>query len=313
MYTITMQLFQKPLAHYTVFIGLYLILTQILPANKFALETYGLTPLRYHLLLLLVVLPFIGIWYAAFYSFSRLKTYATAIQKSPEGQDFRQLAIGSGWLAYALPTLAFTTIIINSLTDSYPARHPAAIIFNNYLSLILPFIAFTILSNSARQLANRANLRLSMGAARGLIAIFIVLGVAYGYFSFNHLSHLSLTASDNIYYLPVWLVVVSIMIPYLYAWFIGLLAAYEIMLFAKQVKGVIYRQALRSVAYGLAIVIVSSIALQFVNCVMPYSSSSGTQQLNSVLIGVFIVELLSAIGYGFIAVGARRLIKIEEV
>ena len=305
-----MKLFQKPLTHYTALIGLYLILTQVLPADKFAMRAYDLTAVQYHLILLLVAIPFIGIWFAAFYSFSRLQAYARAIKNSNEGHDFRQLATGSGWLAYALPLIAIVSIILNSIANQYPNFHPTAIIASNYLGLFLALIAFTILSNCVRRLSIRAQVKLSLGAARSLIAVFAVIGISYGYFSFHYLSDLALLSSNNIYFLPVWLVVSTIIVPYLYAWYIGLLAAYEIMLYAKQVKGVIYRQALQYLASGLTIVIVSSIALQFIFCVI---TSTGSAELNCMLLGVFIVELLSALGFGLIAIGARRLQRIEEV
>ncbi len=305
-----MKLLKNPLAHYVAFIGLYLVLTLVLPANHIATQTYGLTPLRYHLLFLVVALPFIGIWLAAFYGYTRLDRYAQAIRGSKEGHDFRQLAIGSGWLAYGLPVAALTSIILNSIADKDIHFHPVAVIINNYLGLILPLIAFSFLGTGARGLATRSKPCLTRAAERSLILLFALFGVFFCFFTFRQLSSLSLTASGNVYFLPVWLVVITIVIPYLYAWFIGMLAAYEIVMFAKQSEGVLYTRALRYLGFGIATVIISSIALQYLSSIVV---RSGSAHLSYFLICLSVIELLAAGGYSFIALGARRLHRIEEV
>ena len=310
MYTIEMKFYQRPLVHYSAFIASYLLLSLLLPANKIAMKNYGLTSLHYHVLLLLVVLPFIGIWFAAFYGFTRLSQYATSIRAANEGADFHRLAVGSGWLTYALPITALVSIILNNIANAHPGFHPPAVIIEGYLSLFLPLIGFTILSTSARKLSARSNLRVTLAAGRGLILIFVSLGVLYCYVAFHNLGTMSLTSTNNAYFLPVWLMVTTMIMPYLYAWFIGLLAAYELILLAKQSKGVIYRQGLRFVGYGIAIVIVSSIAVQYMSSILP---RTGSLHLNFVLVYVFVIELLMAGGYSFIALGARRLQRIEEV
>lgn len=310
MYSIEVKILKNPLAHYVAFIVVYLVLTLELPTNHTAMRSYGLTPLRYHLLFLLVALPFVGIWFAAFYGYVRLRKYAVAIGGAQESRDFQLLATGSGWLAYGLPIAALSSITLNSIANQVAHFHPLAVIINNYISLVLPLVAFTILGTSARRLASRSQAQLSLGAGRCLVLIFALLGVFYCYFTFRHLSGLSLTAIDNPYFLPVWLVVVSIVIPYLYAWSIGLLAAYEIVLFAKKSQGVLYTQALRYLGFGIATVIVSSVALQYLSSIIPRSGSS---HLGYYLLCIFTIELLSAGGYGLIAQGALRLRRIEEV
>ena len=305
-----MKAINYPMTHYAGFIVLYLLLVILLPANKIAMNTYHLNSFKYHLLLLLVVLPFIGIWFAAFYGFSKLQKYALSIRSATEGRDFHHLAAGSGWLAYALPLSAILSIVLNSLTNHYAGFHAAAVIINNYVGLLLPLVAFTLYSNSARNLSTRSNIRLSLQAGRLLIFVFATLGVFYCYFTFRNLGVGSLTSTSNAFFLPAWLAVTTIVMPYLYIWFNGLLAAYEITLFAKKVTGVLYRQALRLVSLGIATIIISSIASQYLTSITPRSGSLG---LNYVLILIFIIELLMAGGYSFIAFGAQRLQRIEDV
>jgi hypothetical protein len=104
--------------------------------------------------------------------------------------------------------------------------------------------------------------------------------------------------------------VVSVIIPYLYAWFVGLLAAYEIMLFSRHSKGVLYRQSLSLLALGLVVIIASSIALQYMNSIQP---RVGHLMLSYHLIITSIFRIIGGGGFVLLAVGANRLKKIEEV
>lgn len=310
MYTYVMKLLRSPMSHYVLLTGLYFLLTFILPANKIAMSQYHLSAVQYHVLLFVVVLPAFGIWFAAFYGYTKLRAYARAIHKTAEGDDYQQLATGCGWLAYSLPISALTSIILASIANAQSEFHPTAIILTNYESLLLPLIAFSLLSSSARNLTAKAKLRLTIGRARSIIVVFVLGGVLYCYFTFRQFDLSSISSANNAYYLPVWLALITVIVPYLYSWFIGLLAAYEITLFAQQSKGVLYRQALGYVGFGITAVIVSSIALQYVTSVVP---RTGSLSLNTVLAAVYAADTVSAVGYVLIAVGATRLKRIEEV
>ncbi|MBC7708361.1 hypothetical protein H7Y63_03995 [Polaromonas sp.] len=305
-----MHLRRRPMSHYFLLTSTYILLAMVLPANKVAQSAYHLSSLQYHILLLLVILPVVGIWYAAFYGFTKLHDYAQAIQSSKEGEHFKDLARGCGWLAYGLPATAITSILVNSVANSYPRYHSTAVIINNYLHLILPLIAFTILSKCARNLTDQANLRLSLGRARSIIILFASLGVIYCYLIFENIDLISLASSNNAYFLPVWLVVLSLVIPFLYSWFVGLLAAYEMVLFSQKSKGLLYRRSLRGLGYGIAAVIVSSCALQYVTSIVP---RTGLLSLSSVLVAIYAIQIIAAIGYTLIAISAVRLKRIEEV
>jgi hypothetical protein len=110
--------------------------------------------------------------------------------------------------------------------------------------------------------------------------------------------------------LPAWLMIVSVIVPYLYAWCIGLLAAYEIMVFSVNVRGLLYRRALLFLVIGLVAVILSSIAYQYVNSVVP---RTGELVFNYKLLLTLAIRIVSGIGFFVLAIGASRLKKIEEV
>ncbi|HEX7632939.1 MAG TPA: hypothetical protein VF401_01285 [Candidatus Saccharimonadales bacterium] len=288
----------------------YILLLFVLPANKIAMHNYHLSSTQYHALAFIVLLPLLLIWLVAFYSYGKLEQYAELIQKTPEGSDFLQLARGVKWLAWGLVIPSLVGIILNSIANARHGFLSTALITVNYLSLIIPLIGFSLMRRGAQGLTDHAKIRLSMANMQILITIFVALGVIFCFFTFQHLNLHSLGSTDNPYYLPGWLLIVTLIVPYLYAWFSGLLAAYEIVLFSKEISGVFYRQAMRLIGGGMLGVIASSVGLQYLRSVSP---RTGHLSLSSTLVIINIIYVLMAIGYVSISMGAAKLQKIEEV
>ncbi|MGC1177287.1 MAG: hypothetical protein WA843_04415 [Candidatus Saccharimonadales bacterium] len=295
---------------YALLACVYTGLIFILPASKQSMRAYHLSALEYHVLLFAVVLPSLAIWFAGFYGYAKIQEYARSITKAPESVDFARLAQGCAWLAWSLPVTAICSQLLNAIADAHSGFKPAAIIISNELSVVLPLIAFSIISGASRNLVNRARVALSLANARGIMLLFVSGGVLYCYLVFRHLGPDSLGSARNPYYLPIWLMLLLVIIPYLYTWFIGTLAAYEINNFSKKARGLLYRQSLRLLALGLVAVIASSIALQYISSVEP---RVGYLVLNYKLILTTVFRLVGGAGFILLAVGATRLKKIEEV
>lgn len=289
---------------------IYTVLIFGLPANLLTMHAYHLSSLEYRVLLFAVALPSMLVWLAAFWGYAALRQYAQSIHKTKEGPHFNQLATGCYWLAWSLPLPTIASLLLNTLADKSPGFRPTAIIIANYLSLLFPLVGFSLIGNTARDLTRSAKLSFSLAGARLIMLLFLLAGVLYCYLTFHHFDLTSLTSTHNPYFLPVWLAVVSITVPYLYAWFIGLLGAYEIVLFSKNVQGLLYRRALAYVAVGLVAVIVSSITLQYINGVVPAVSHL---VLNYKLVAITLFRILGGTGFIILALGAKRLKKIEEI
>ena len=288
----------------------FLLLAAVLPANKHVSQLYHLSSSQYHILFFLVILPLMLLSFLAIYGYTKLQDYAKSIEMTPEGQDFKFLARGCRWLAWGLLIPAIIEIILSSIANIHPDFQGTAIIITNYLYLFVPIVAFSLISSGSHGLLERTRKQLSISNAKSLIMVFVLIGVAYCFLIFRHFIGTKIGTTSNPYYLPLWLMLVTMVIPYLYAWFVGLLAVYEIVLFSKQSRGVLYQQALQLVAYGLAVVIASSIALQYVSSIVP---STGHLVLNSSLAATYAIRLGAIAGYLMIARGAVRMKKIEEV
>ncbi len=289
---------------------MYIVLIFILPANHGTMHYYHLSAVGYRVVNVALALPTIAVWFAAFWGYAKLREYSSAIARSKEGPQFDGLASGCAWLAWSLPVTTLSAFLLNGLANKWPAFHNSAIIISNYFALILPLIAFITISLAARGMIGKSRLNMDLAGARVLMAIFLAGGLAYCFFIFRHLDLNSLASTNNPYFLPAWLMIISVIIPYLYAWFIGLLAAYEISLFSANVQGLLYRRALLYMVSGLVAVILSSIALQYISSVVP---RSGDLLFDYRLLIILVVRIVGGVGFFVLAIGASRLKKIEEV
>lgn len=289
---------------------LYSALILLLPVSEITLKVYSLTSAEYHLLLFTIALPSFLAWFAAFIGYARLYDYANSVGSTVEGASYKQLARGCTWLAWALPVPTILTLLLNSASYRYVQFHPTAIIISNFIALIMPLIAFVLIGNAARTLTATGTVPFSLAKARGVIALFAIGGLTYVYLTFTHFDLESINATDNPYFLPLWLMLLTIIIPYLYTWFTGLLAAFEVYLFSRNVRGVLYRQALQLLVAGIVTVVISSIALQYINSASP---RTGYLALNYKLVVVSLFRIIAGLGFVLVAVGANKLKKIEEV
>lgn len=306
----TDKLTMRAMQYYGLFALLYISLILLLPANSKAMQAYSLSDAEYRILYLAVALPALIVWFAAFFGYAKLQEYARSIKGSPEAHAFQRLATGCRWLAWSLPIPALVAVTLNAVADAWPGFHSTAIIVTTYTTLVLSVIAFSIIGMASKELISHSKARFTVAGARGIMLIFVMGGVLYCYLMFRRFEPGSLNSTDNPYFLPIWLMLMTVIIPYLYAWFVGLLATYEITTYSKQVRGVLYKQALHLLVAGMVAVIVGSIALQYISSVQP---PGGHLALNYRLLFITLFRVVDGIGFALIAIGALRLRKIEEV
>jgi hypothetical protein len=102
----------------------------------------------------------------------------------------------------------------------------------------------------------------------------------------------------------------TIIIPYLYAWFEGLACAYNFMLYSKNIKGFLYKKAFFQLSIGLAITVAGFIFIQFITSTLGVNTN---KTLDYILVLIYILLGVLIIGLGIMALGAKKLKKIEEV
>jgi hypothetical protein len=296
----------KPLVVFTALSLLYLVLSLVLPPNQPTLHAYHLSSSEYRILILFLNIPIQVVWFAAFYGYGKLDEYVTLVRKAAHGQPLATISTGLKFLAWGLPITSIISVILTAMANQWPGMTGFMVVTTHYLSLLVAIFAFSYMAVGSRGLADIANIRPSFNALRWVFVLFTLFGVMFTYFTITSTQK----EHPNPFYMPLWLILLTIITPYLYAWFMGLFAAFEIFLYSKQTKGVLYKRALMYLASGFVITIVSSVAFQYL---LVDSTHLKRISFSWLFIVIYMLLLLYATGFLLISTGAKRLKKIEEV
>ncbi|HUA13238.1 MAG TPA: hypothetical protein VL989_01935 [Candidatus Sulfotelmatobacter sp.] len=288
----------------------YVALIFFLPDHSNSAHLDNLSSSQYKQALFLVSLPAILVWLIAFYAAGRIRIYAHYLErgKTTVFPLVSLLAKGIFLLALSLPIAAILNRFLNFFEGYSTDVYHASIITTNYVNLILPLFGFVLIYYSVRGITSKKKLDLKLTSAKLLVALYLVIGILYSYETLRHFT--SNNAGSNVYYLPTAVFILTILLPYLYAWYIGLASAYDMLFYAKKTPGIIFKRSLYVIASGLAVVIISFIAMQYFSTIDP---AYGHLEFNSREIMSALIKLISGLGFYLMARGANKLIRIEEV
>jgi hypothetical protein len=288
-----------------VYAGLILCL----PGDQETIETYDLTTLKYRLLIMSIVLPYIAIWFAAFYGYAKLREYADAVKSTREGSAFLTISKGALWLALSLPVTSITSGVLTKLADRHPGFLASSEVISHYIAVVFAVIAFSYLSKGARLLMDTIkSKRPPFIVIRILTFGFMVLGASYCYVTFTNIVD---GQNGAPYYLPPWILLLTLVVPYLFAWGQGLLATAELNTYKNAVAGLLYKKALRYISWGFLGAIFSSIVIQYITSVL--GTKTNNLSLRVLLITLYLVLFVYAVAFVSIALGAKKLKRIEEI
>jgi hypothetical protein len=298
---------------YVAIIIVYLVFTFVPRPNPALLHLYHLDPSNYRLIIASVAIPLTAIWLIAFYGFAKLQRYADTIKHNKDGKPIALLAKGIMYLVFQLPAISAISAILNEIALNHPRFIPTSVILGHYIKLAPPLVAFLFINYGGRQLSEMVKQRPTQRAIHIFSMIFIVVSAGFTYFAFNGLParfSAMTTTGSNIFYLPHLLLFFTLIVPYIYMWFIGALAAYDIYLFQKKVQGILYQRSWSFMAGSLGWIIVVSIIYQYLTVL---ASHLTRLHVTAILLVVYALLILLAIGYVLMALGAKKLQKIEEV
>jgi hypothetical protein len=300
-----------------IFLGLavlvYAALVFSTPVDREALERYSMSAVQARLLGLTVVIPVAFIWLLAFYGYAAFRDYSTVIKKASDGKAFKELSTGLAILAVGLPISTIVSSLGRLIVSEHADLIPATTVLNHYVTIALTVFAFWYIHKGATRLQ-----KLTKEEPHGkdwslLLGTFVALALTYVYLVLTNPARNNGEPSLNgqsIFYLPDWLIVVTIILPYLYIWYMGLVSGFYINHYQKKVGGVIYKQSFRFLALGIIAVILSSILRQYITAT---SNLLADLRLAPLLVLVYTLLMAIALGFVLIAIGARKLKHIEEV
>jgi hypothetical protein len=181
----------------------------------------------------------------------------------------------------------------------------------NYANIVLLLPAFWLVYQGTVRLLQSAKISHN-GLSPKQTGLYILLSALYVFVVFH--DPVRLAAHDDVqtatYYMSDWWILLTIVIPRLIMWYLGLAAAANIILYRHKVKGSIYKEGLRLLAFGLTGVVISTIVLRIVQSL---SVQLSKLSLLVLFLVIYVLLALIAAGYVFLAKGASRLQKIEEL
>ncbi len=299
-----MNIRSKRFVSFVILAIMYAAVNFIAAPPRSTLDHYHITSDKVHLLNATIVVPVVAVWFIALFGYEKIRNYSTFIEGHKESHQVRKLTQGVMIFAYWLPVTATASAVLNLFGMWHPGWHSAVTIIVNYLSLLFPLAGFWVLSQACQELgvlSKRPTHRLDIHL---MTLALILIGVGYGY--------LIASAHDtiySIYHTPIAVVLLTLTVPYIFSWYLGLSAVNDLLRYSRDVSGLIYHKSWNKLAFGIVWIVVLSIILQYVAAV---SAKLNNLPLNWILLIIYILIPIIAVGFIFVAVGARQLTKIEE-
>lgn len=284
---------------------LFAVLT--LTAPEEAGTRYHMSELNLGLLRLTVIVPIHLVWLIAVRGAAAFKGYAQAIKGSRESDGINQIANGLLW------TLA--TLVAQSVVGSiepffvHSTIAGSIIVLHDHLPAYMGLVGFMLLYIGSHQLRNVAQFttwtRSTVWTLVGFIAFSVVFVLE---FATSTASSATMASRNSTSFIPLGILLFTLVLPYLAAWFMGILASVNIYKFSRSVKGILYRRALSNLVRGIVGIVAFAIAVQLITFSDQFLSNIS---IGFLLIVVYALIALYAVGFVFIWMGARQLERLE--
>jgi hypothetical protein len=293
-----------PLRWFVILSVIAIALALGLPPDPDAVRQLHATETTYRLAVAALLVPYVFIWYTSFYAYAKLKEYSKPIKDTKDGDAFKQITAGIGALSFTLIVPTIVSLILSNIAAHHKSFEAASTVINNYVSLYPGLVAFLLLYNGARMLARTTKEGTRKIDLRLHIFWFLLLSVIFSRLVIQN------QYQSHPYHLTVALLMVTFIVPYLYAWAIGMLSGYELRLYANTVRGSLYQRGINQFAVGILVTISGSIAIQFVNAALMHRVH---QSVGMILLIDYVLLILVASGLLLIAFGTKKLKLLEEV
>lgn len=295
-----------------VFVALtlsYASMAMFLPPDPDTLTRYDLTLAQVRLLNLTVVLPLIAIWLMALYGYVRFKSYALLVKDSPEGGPLSRLADGLGILAFSLPITAVLGSVFNYLAVQNPDLLSLSVFVRNYSRLFFSVGAFLVIAWGAGSLLRTLKPERPKNPYTSNYSVLAIILLSSLFTWLIIARPLPADVAAGTYHSPNWVIILTLAVPYLFAWYLGAAACYRLYTYKNRVNGTLYKQVFGNLAVGIGIVVATSVIIQFI---LTISARLSRLDVTPVLLIVYLLLVLYAVGFGLVARSAKKFKKIEE-
>ena len=297
--------------HYKL-VGLFLLfgicyvwLSLLNPSDRPVLETTHLSQAQIIILILAVVLPYVGIWLVGLIGYARLHNYAALIRSTNDGKTIRSLSAGILGVLISLPIMSIT----NTLTQVMHTQHIGNPLVLRRVGMyaviaLLLWSFYTLMRSTNAMLLHIKQPYLPL--PRAIAVLMMLLGGLYIYFVLTNPLFENGPVDGT---LSPWLVMDTVVLPRLLAWYWGVHAVWNLYQYARIVPGKIYRLAFSYLALGVGVVTITIVLLQYLQAI----SAVAKLPIAMILLLVYVILVLASAGFMLLVRGGNELAKIEEV
>ncbi len=292
----------------TVISAVYIVASLLAPLSS---NRFNLTPAKTHSIQIAVLLPIVIIWWIAAMGAERFKSYTSQIKQHPDGRGLDKISTGLVILVVAIIIGGvFGVLRAWALNNGWLAAYTN---ISNHLTVIGPLIAFAYMFSGSLEL-NKITKKKQIVSRNALIFLLILLLIAAAYvkilLNYKYLESTPDPTKYSSFYMSPALVFLTIGLPYLIGWGLGIMTAVNLVRYRAYVKGIIYKAMLLRLVVGIPIVIGFYFAVQLLIAFSTFFAKAG---LSSILLIVYLLIIAYAIGFLVIASGAKKLAQIEKV
>jgi hypothetical protein len=284
---------------------LYAVISMFAP--RAGTNTYHLSQVQLALLQLTVVLPILLIWLIATYGAVRFMLYCQKIRKSPDGKALMYITDG-----LLVLTLSYVLQgVLGALRRLFAGQDAVGFVvfIHSHVPMILAVLSIWYIYKGSLALSDLVHAKITGRQTQFIVAPFVFLALIFAWYFYANLEHSVVNGVPN-FALPGKLPFFTMAVPYLCAWVLGLLSILYILNYIIKVKGALYKQSLRYLAAGIMAVLTFTIFVQFLTL---FTAAFVRLALTQLLILVYFILIFYSLGFVLIAMGARKLARIEDV
>lgn len=290
----------------------YMLEVILIPPDSTALAKFKLSETEAKLLGLSVALPIVLIWMLGCFVYTKFATYVKSIENDRDGKALSLVSYGLLFLCLWLPLSTAFSNISNYLYRTEPSWTVPLVIINNYLNLFLVAVGLALIYKGSYELTKlRESKGLSAWKYVALAPLILISGL-FIYLSLNNIVRQFPSADVPVaaYYLPDWLLVATIIIPYILVFYYGIFSVVYLYAYRRKVRGIIYKGALDYFAKGLACIVVSIVLIRYLASL---TTAFNDATLKIVLLVIYLLLALLLLGFVLLVKSVKRLQAIEKV
>ncbi|HEX5797273.1 MAG TPA: hypothetical protein VFX86_02690 [Candidatus Saccharimonadales bacterium] len=298
-----------------VFIALtviYIMEVLLIPPDSSALAKFRLSETEAKLLALTFALPIAFVWMLGSYVYIKFKSYVDSISNYKDGRIFSTISTGVLLLCLWLPISTIVSNLSNYAYRVQPSWTMPLVIINNYLNLLLVLAALLLIYKGASELSSLKEAKKASGWKYLALIPIIAISEFYIFLTLNNPARQFPTEDVKTagYYMPDWLIIGTVVIPYILVFYYGFFAVLNLYIYRRKVRGIIYKSALDYFAKGLFCIVTSIV---FIRYLASSSSAFSDSTLKTILLIIYLLLVILLLGFVLMVKSVKKLEKIEKV